>query len=279
MILKILLLALLPFIITGLISNIVYWYEALNTPCADLPHPKPTIRECVSMYFRTVGGYLMAFLSHPVGRAMKPLSTKGIKPHTVDTPILFIHGIYHNAGAWVFLRFFLEQKGCYCSTFSYHSFAIKLHDIVQRFDAAVGELEQKHGKKPLIIAHSLGGIIARLWLLEQGNQDRIAGIVTLATPHGGSKFAALAHGALVRVLTPNSPVMQRLANTEVTPTVPCVSFCSCADEAVLPAHALLPPKGWKLVPIGTPSHVGMLFRHSVAKRLWAEIKPLVNGVH
>jgi pimeloyl-ACP methyl ester carboxylesterase len=56
---------------------------------------------------------------------------------------------------------------------------------------AVGEeLKKRWSGRPLyLVGHSRGGLLARAYLLEHGD-DRIAGLATLGTPHAGSRMAS-----------------------------------------------------------------------------------------
>ena len=270
-------LLLLPFLTTALMSNILYWYEALNNPCPQLPPPPPTPLRCAFLYMHTVLGYLVGIIVHPLGWGMKLTHSKQ-PADPAKPPLLFIHGIYDNPSTWTYLRPKLEQHGYRTTNFAYHSFFIPLDDIVKNFDAAICEMETRHpGHKPVLVAHSLGGIIARLWLLDPHNEDRIKGLITVATPHSGSRLAAMAPGKLIKQIAPHADVIAQLHKESTPPRVPCVSLCSNTDEAVLPAASLLPPEGWKLRPMEQTSHVGILFRKATAKALLEELSGIYRA--
>lgn len=265
---------LLPFLSSALISNILYWYEALNSPCPQLPPPRPTPMRCVMLYLHTVLGYLVGIIVHPLGWSMKLTHSKKVAD-PAKPPLLFIHGIYDNRSTWTYLRPKLEQHGYRSTNFAYHSFFIPLEDIVARFDVAIAELEARHPEhKPVVIAHSLGGVIARLWLLSPNNENRIGGIITVATPHGGSRLAPMAPGKLIKQIAPGAEAIARLQQHSTVPHIPCVSLCSNTDEAVLPAASLLPPQGWKVHPMAETSHVGILFRPATANALLQELETM-----
>lgn len=270
----VLFLLLLPFLTTALMSNILYWYEALNNPCPLLPPPPPKPLRCAFLYIYTVLGYLVGIIVHPLGWGMKLTHSK--KPaDPAKPPLLLIHGIYDNPSSWAYLRPKLEQHGYRTTSFAYHSFFTPLEDIVKKLDAAIRELETRHpGHKPVVIAHSLGGIIARLWLLNPRNEKRIQGIITIATPHSGSRLATMAPGKLVKQIAPLADVITQLNKESTPPHIPCVSLCSNTDEAVLPAASLLPPEGWRLRLMEQTSHVGILFRRVTAKALLEELSAM-----
>ncbi|MBW8486640.1 esterase/lipase family protein [Actinomadura parmotrematis] len=93
-----------------------------------------------------------------------------------------------------------------------------------------------------VVAHSAGGIVARLWV--RGGGDRKARrVVTLGTPHHGADLAAaglaLAPGACPQAcqeLTPGSPLLRRLGDRVAGP-VRWTSVWSEHDETVPPASS------------------------------------------
>ncbi len=274
--LLLLFLLLLPFLSTAVVSNILYWYEALNNPSKQLPPPAPKPWRCFYLWARTVIGYLIGVLVHPYGLALRFIN-RG-KPVFIDRkkpPLLFVHGIYDNSNRWVYLRKKLGQHGYPLESFQYQSFFTPLDEIVANFNACIAKLEAEFPEhKPVIIAHSLGGIISRLWLINTANEQRILGLITLGTPHGGSRLATMAPGKLVRQISPNKEAITRLEQGSKPPTVPCISICSNTDEAVLPADSLVPPEGWKLRIFPETSHMGILFRPRTVEMLLEELEVL-----
>ena len=160
---------LLPFLATAVMSNILYWYEALNNPSQELPPPAPTPWRCFYLWLRTVAGYLLGVLVHPYGLALRFINrNKPVYVNKNKPPLLFIHGIYDNSNRWIYLRKKLGQHGYPQHNFQYQSFFTPLDDIIKDFEAAIKELEKEFPEhKPVVIAHSLGGVISRLWLLNK----------------------------------------------------------------------------------------------------------------
>lgn len=263
----------LPYAAAAFTGNFLFWYEAINNPCKEIGTPKPGPALCAGMLIRTLAGYVMAIACHPLGwiprKKLTPWTPDGSLKHP---PVVLIHGIYHNPSAWLLHERKLEKAGYVVSNFAYHSFFMPLEAILQRFDDHLHLLEVAYpGKKPILVGHSMGGVIIRKWLGTKKNAARISGVITLATPHGGSKLAALAPGDLVKTIAPSGALIKELKKAETPGELPCVSFVSPVDEIVLPCQCLIPPKGWKMRVTENVSHFGILLRSSVMRQMLEEM--------
>ncbi len=89
-----------------------------------------------------------------------------------------------------------------------------------------------------LIAHSMGGIVARQALEDPSTREQVATFITMATPHSGSHLARLAATPFTRELRPGSPTMERLAaqdfwGNDQSPHL--IALWSDADTTILPA--------------------------------------------
>jgi triacylglycerol lipase len=86
-----------------------------------------------------------------------------------------------------------------------------------------------------VIGHSLGGLVAAWWVKRLGGHRRVRTVVTLGTPHGGTRTAwagillAWLMPALVQML-PGSGFLRRLAETRWPARVALVSLYSRQDR-------------------------------------------------
>ncbi|MEO7753304.1 MAG: alpha/beta fold hydrolase [Terracoccus sp.] len=91
-----------------------------------------------------------------------------------------------------------------------------------------------------LVGYSAGGVVARLWVTEDGGSDRVRRLVTLGSPHHGTEVASL--GALVpgscptacQQLAVDSPLLARLDREPVPPGLLLLSLWSTRDEVVVP---------------------------------------------
>lgn len=111
----------------------------------------------------------------------------------------------------------------------------------QALGAAVDEaLSRTRAPSVDLVGYSAGGVVARLWVTEDGGRDVTRRLVTLGSPHHGTEIAAL--GTLVsgtcptacQQLAPGSAVLTRLDSEPLPPGVVLLSLWSTSDDVVLP---------------------------------------------
>ncbi len=93
-----------------------------------------------------------------------------------------------------------------------------------------------------VVGYSAGGVVARLWVADDGNADRVRRVVTLASPHHGTDLASLAAqvggdscAAACRQLAPDSDLLRRLNAGDETPAGPeWVALWTEDDATVVP---------------------------------------------
>jgi len=93
-----------------------------------------------------------------------------------------------------------------------------------------------------IIAHSMGGIDSRWYIERLSGSEKVDNLVTLGTPHQGTKIAYLGYLTTGgRHMLPNSEQLNKLNTDGISDDVNYTSFWSNRDEAVYPReNAKLP---------------------------------------
>lgn len=195
-------------------------------------------------------------------------------------PVLLVHGLYHNVTAWTLYRRWLHAAGftrVYCH--GYSSWRTDFGLLVDELDEAVRDLVAAHpGEKPLLMGHSLGGLLIRGWLADAANQQLVAGAVTLGTPHQGSSLARLGAGSLARSLTFRGALIRNLEACEAPAEVGCVALYSPIDNMVVPQeglHVITP--GWMLRTSPAVSHIWMLWDPNTARLAIDALRELARG--
>ncbi|MDR2503941.1 MAG: alpha/beta hydrolase [Deltaproteobacteria bacterium] len=268
-------LAVLAFcMLLALCNNLLYWYETINTPEPAIPAPKPGFVPCLVRYADSLATHLICVLLFP----LIPLARRRVKQEGTTAglpPLILIHGLYNNASVWLLLGRRLRRAGFPLSTCSYRSFFTSPQRIALLIEAHVRVVEAAFpGQKPIFVCHSLGGMLVRHWLLAPENPPRVKSVLTLGTPHQGSKIAALGPGVLAKNLLPDAPFIRELQQAPALAGLFCTALVSPTDEAVLPASNLLPPHGWKMRLTRRVGHFNMLLCPDTAALVLQELRDM-----
>ncbi len=265
------------YLVVVLAVTLPYWYETGNSSCEDIPIARWSFRPVVKLWLAAAWAALLlgaAGIVDPIFRLIRGKNKDGGEL----PPVLLIHGLYHNRSGWMYFQRHLRRAGFNkIHALGYASRNAAVKSLTEKVDAAVNELERRHpGQKPLLVGHSLGGLLIRNWLAEEENQRRVLGAVTLGAPHRGSKMAALAFGKLGKSLLPTNPLFADLARTEAPASISCVSLVSEADIMVLPQENLVPvTKGWEMRLTPYATHAGLLTRGPVLRMAVWELHRII----
>ncbi len=173
-------------------------------------------------------------------------------------PMVFVHGLGGGRGDFRPMAWYLRRMG------RKRSYAIAFdtsQDIPGRAAALaefVGEIIEVTGEPQVdIVAHSLGGLIARLAIVDHGLAPRVKSLITMGTPHGGTYSARLGNSPVTRELRPDSPLIRHLAQRPLPAALNAVSFWSRGDLVILPAESAALP-GSRQIEVPHYTHYGYL---------------------
>jgi triacylglycerol esterase/lipase EstA (alpha/beta hydrolase family) len=151
-------------------------------------------------------------------------------------PLLLVHGVAVNDGVWFALRRDLARRGLGpVYTINYgpplagiEHFAGQLAARIDAICAATG------AQRVALIAHSMGGLVARAYLRRFG-AARIEQLITIGTPHHGSMLAHTFPGRCLAQMHPGNPWLAELNRAESAPApVRITSVWSPHDSMVAP---------------------------------------------
>jgi hypothetical protein len=154
-------------------------------------------------------------------------------------PVLLVHGYFANRGYFRELTRFLEAKGAgpvFTPNFrtwfaSIESLEEEIHREIERIVAGTGQ------PRVFVVAHSLGGLGMRAYLVRRG-AHKVARMVTLATPHGGTVLARLGSGENARQMRRGSVFLTGLERMEeLAAHPPTLSVYTCHDNLVAPQES------------------------------------------
>ena len=190
-------------------------------------------------------------------------------------PVLLVHGYVCNRGYWTQLSRQLARAGIAHDGVDLEPIGADIEDFVPQVEQAIEALCARTGSdRVIIVAHSMGGLVARAWLRRYG-AARVARILTIGTPHHGTALANLAAGTNARQMSriddaPSGWLAQLAASETPALRALITSMYSHHDNIVAPqASAQLP--GARNLAFGGIGHVALASDARVLRQLLAEI--------
>lgn len=150
--------------------------------------------------------------------------------------VVLVHGYLCNRGLWSPWLRRLRAAHIPAIAVTLEPVFGSIDAMVPIVDAAVARLQDSTGRPPLVVAHSMGGLVVRAWLRAHRADARIAGVVTVASPHHGTGLARFGFGANARQMRLGSAWIAALAAAEpVSRRALFTCFHGHCDNIVFPA--------------------------------------------
>lgn len=163
---------------------------------------------------------------------------------TASAPVLLVHGLVDNRSVFTVLRRALARRGFgNVVTTNYSIFTRDVGTAARELGQVVDRMCDRTGHDRIhVIGHSLGGLIARYYVQRLGGDARVASLVTLGTPHGGTAWSRLAphwlaHASVLNQLRPDSPLVRELEEPASGCRTSILAIYSDLDQIVVPAQA------------------------------------------
>jgi triacylglycerol esterase/lipase EstA (alpha/beta hydrolase family) len=157
--------------------------------------------------------------------------------HQGHRGVLFVHGFVCNRGLWNPWLRRLRATGVPFVAVNLEPVFGSIDSYAPTVDAAVRSLEQATGVAPVIVAHSMGGLAVRAWLAGEQRSERFHRVVTIATPHAGTRIADRGFGANMGQMRPGGEWLARLlAEEPAALRERFVCFWSHCDNIVFPTR-------------------------------------------
>ncbi|MGH8970908.1 MAG: lipase family alpha/beta hydrolase, partial [Actinomycetes bacterium] len=155
------------------------------------------------------------------------------------TPILLVHGLVDNRSIFTLLRRGLRRRGFgRVLSLNYSPLTRDVRLAAETLSERVELLCAETGFERLhLIGHSMGGLIARYYVQRLGGDARVHTLVTLGTPHGGTRPAHLVPHRLGRQLRPGSDVVAELAEPAPGCRTRFLAVWSDLDQMIVPKRA------------------------------------------
>ena len=147
--------------------------------------------------------------------------------------VVLVHGYLANRGPLLPLAAYLRARGHkqilayeYSGAAGIEQAAIGLRDFLR---------ERVRGGRIDLVCHSLGGLLARVYIQQLGGARRVDRCVTLGTPHRGTYNAYWVASRVGRELRPDSAFLARLdASRARAARVRFASIVAGSDNIVIP---------------------------------------------
>lgn len=212
----------------------------------------------------------LAFLAHGLLLPLGGVAAGGRGERRPDQhTLVFVHGLGANRGGLLPLRGWLRLHGHrrqlafgYRSRGSIEAIALALKRSLD---------ERVRGGRISLVAHSMGGLVARYYLQRLGGARRVDRLVTLGTPHRGSHAANFVPSPLVRQLLPEGRFIRELNGLPAPPGLRATSIVAGRDLLVQPVDSARCPFG-DAVRFDELGHVELLFRPEVFAAVLAALR-------
>jgi triacylglycerol lipase len=155
--------------------------------------------------------------------------------------VVFVHGLGGNRSSFFPLQGYLRLFGYDRQLSLNHATGPSIEAMAQELAAHLKR--EVRGGRIDIVAHSLGGVVARYYVQALGGDRRVDRLITLASPHHGSHPSVYIPTALLWQLKPDGEFLQHLNGLPPPPHTRLVSFAADEDHVVLPPHSALAPFG------------------------------------
>jgi pimeloyl-ACP methyl ester carboxylesterase len=186
-------------------------------------------------------------------------------------PVLFVHGIYCNAGVWH--RQLAALRGVE------NLFTLNLEPPIAGLDTFARQLEKRIEEvcraagcaQAMIVAHSMGGLVARCYAARLGGAARIARLVTVGSPHQGTRVAPWGLGRCAAEMRCGGEWLGGLAGEEAARPAPSLTSIYSSDDEFIAPHDSPRLPGAKNICLEGKGHLELLAAPEVHRLVAAEI--------
>lgn len=173
------------------------------------------------------------FLWLPLERAI--LRPDPLPARAARLPVIVVHGYFSNRGTVSALVRVLDRAGAGpVLAPSLPAVLAPIATFARHLGRVIDEVNAATGSRVILVCHSMGGLCAREYLRTHG-ASKVAGIVTVGSPHHGTSLAALGAGRNAREMRRGSGFLAALAQAEAGGApCPALSVYTMHDNLVAP---------------------------------------------
>ena len=212
--------------------------------------------------------------NHQMAKPSSPIHTR---------PVLLVHGIAHNASAFIQMKTKIQKRGwIHVFTMNYSTLNRNLIEMADELSWQVDKVLEITGSPQIdIVAHSLGGIVSRYYMSSKAGQGKIKNLVTLGAPHKGTYLSPLLktlafNKNLSTDLYIDSPFLKNLQQKTIPKNSTITSIYSKYDWTVWPQDNCLvegsPLSAFKNIKLDFVSHISLLYSSRVFQHIVTALK-------
>ncbi len=255
---------------------VVFLSFVIAQAAAHEVYKRGSVRELGWTFLKEIAEFIRALLAMSAPAQPRPAPQPPVARS--DRPVVLLHGFLCNGRVWTALQARLHAAGF--GPIEAPDVEPLLADIETQARRVAPELlalqSRCNGERVVIIAHSMGGLVARALLRDLG-AGAIRRIVTIASPHHGT---LLVHGLPwpnTRQMSDASPWLRALNSAqEGRFTVPVASIYGVEDNLVVPAGSAR-LQGAEMHELRGIGHFGMLRARGALDRVIATLQPEILG--
>jgi hypothetical protein len=203
-----------------------------------------TLLKATALEIAILAGHLLLYPSGiaqerrtPVPPVPAPEDSATQLPREAKPPVVLLHGFIDNRSVFVLLRRSLAQHGRHqLESLNYSPLTCDIRTAAALLGRHIEEICERTGSSQVdVVGHSLGGLIARYYVQRLGGDLRVRTLVTLGTPHAGTRAVPLANAhPIVRQMRPGSALLEELTRPAPGCRTHFVSFWSDLDHVMDP---------------------------------------------
>lgn len=226
--------------------------------------------------FREAGASVLAYKLYPLGIATASIPVlpplRSIPEKRV--PVLFVHGFLHNASTFAYIKQKMRLAGWRdFRAVNLPTLRGTLPEMAEQTLDAITQMRREFGSDQVdIVAHSMGGILARYALQLLKADGQVRKLVTLGTPHQGTVLSRYGYLPSLKELAPESRTMRRLKRAQPLRHTQAVAVSGSLDVLMQPAE-LAHWEGVRNIRLRGVGHAGLLFSKRVVQIILAHLLP------